>query len=158
MLRARYGIFGVALLGLIWLAAGCTSTEKKGLTESKKGVPDWVVHPVKEGYYSAVGVSGPTMYRKDAIDGATEDARKQLAMVLQAKVKVVRYEESQGGTGSRGSTDILEVSQSVSDVVLQKSEIYEVWFDRDGLHGQPGYTYAVARVRIKDCQDVLGGN
>ena len=109
------------------------------------GVPDWLRRP-RSG--CAVGLSGPTLEPKDAVAAAREDARRRLAMAVEAEVDAAVVELAGPGQGPRGTWDFRGVrptAQALERVVGVGDE-GPAWVDWQGQGplGTKGLAYALA--------------
>ena len=146
LFRARRGrsVLAAALLSI--LLAGCKGAAPEARVSKGQGPPRWVLDPTAKGYYSAIGMCGRTLFRKDAVDRAMEDARANLALAIAAQVKVMVLQVTTNTGTQTDQSHVVEVSTSASDIVLEESEIQGLWHDRDGAVDAANTTYAVARI------------
>ena len=127
-------------------AVGCKTSDTQAPSAKREKAPKWITASARDGFYSAVGICGPTLFRKNAIDYAREDALKQLALTLQVKVKAV-VEETRTETSSRREEwKIVDSSKIASEVVLNGAEFESVWYDAHGIAGPARTTYVLARI------------
>lgn len=131
-------VIGIGLMVMV----GCQT--ENGMSDA----PRWVrVTPQPPHELCAVGISGPTYYKEDAMVHSKAQAMTALSRAWEVKVKAkLRIEEREGHRGS-GST-IEDDSKLSSDVVLQKVQIKEQWIHPGGndRHGMPGTVYTLACV------------
>ena len=116
--------------------------------------PEWVrtgQAPQVSGSVCAVGVSGPTFFRTDAVIRAEEEARGALARTLTVKIHtgMIHIQDESGGVMDRQT--VFEVSAYANEKVLEGARIMEVWFDEPGwgFAQKPEYTYALACIDAK---------
>jgi len=129
------------------LNTGCKSApDELGPLETGSKPPSWVLTPERDGYYSAVGICGRTLFRKDAIDRAAEDARANLALAVQAHIKVLIFQFTTNQGTLVEQTQAVEASTLSTELVLENSEIQGLWLDRHGAVDAAEMTYAIARI------------
>ena len=128
----------------------CGGAEKKDGAGSG-GVPNWVRRtPIDESgrYVYGVGYSPPAFFRKDTVENAKNAARVELAKVMRVVVKEELTDFMVGSRRSNGSRDeLVSISESVLDAVLEGSQIMEVWHDTAGAVGERSAIYALARAK-----------
>jgi len=113
--------------------------------------PGWLESiPKDEGYYYAVGISGPTPRITDAWDQAIRRARAELGRVMISQV-------SSKGTIIRSSSGqyVKEIVKILSDTELNYTEVIERWSDRSGIYGPPEHFYVLVRIDKRTAQSVL---
>ena len=134
----RSVVIGIGLMVMV----GCQT--ENGMSDA----PRWVrVTPQPPHELCAVGISGPTYYKEDAMVHSKAQAMTALSRAWKVKVEAeLRMQEREGHRGS-GST-IEDDSKLSSDVVLQKVQIKEQWIHPGGndRHGMPGTVYTLACV------------
>jgi len=138
------------------LAAGCAGGQGSRPQAAAPqlvpaGVPAWVkntpLDPKGQWLYAS-GYSPRSFYLKDAIEHAKNAARVELAKSLQVSVQETLTDTLKGGQRTAGArAEIVSVSQSTLDAELKDSEIVETWHDKDGLAGEVGAVYALARLK-----------
>ncbi|MDP6503642.1 MAG: hypothetical protein QF886_08510 [Planctomycetota bacterium] len=126
--------------------SGCFWSKKGAPVVKGPKPPSWVLNPEKAGFYSAVGVCGKTLFRKDARDNAAEDARANLALALESEVKVIVVQVTDNRGTRSDQTQVVEASKMSSDIVMEQSEIQGYWVDKHGAVDKPMTTYALARI------------
>lgn len=136
--------------GTVW-AVACTrgrEAEATGVLPGAfrgRGMPDWLRRP-RPG--CAVGLSGPTLAPDDAVGAARGDARRRLAMAIEAEVDAAFVEVREAGRGPRGTWDFPGVrpTPGAVDAVRAGAEDGPAWVDAAG--GGPlrsrGLAYAIA--------------
>jgi hypothetical protein len=115
------------------------------------GIPAWVKSvPIdsKGVYVYALGYSPRTFYTKDAFEHAKAAARVELAKNIRVTVKETLTDTMVNSRRAAGGREeLVSVSESTLDEELKGSEIAELWQDADGLAGEAGAVYALARVK-----------
>jgi len=90
-------------------------------------------------------------YQSDAEAKALESARAELAKSISIKVRstVIDSQNLQGQTGTIQQTrseQSAQVDESVSEAVLNFSEVVACWHDENGAVGEPLATYCLVRI------------
>jgi hypothetical protein len=93
----------------------------------------------------AIGLGGPTYFRADGVESAIENARGELARTLQVQIETRTLDVQTERGGHRESQTVTEVSAYVSEIVLERSTIIGVWYDKagKGFARKPRCTYAL---------------
>jgi hypothetical protein len=138
------------------LISGCFWNKKDAPVVKGPEPPAWVLNPERSGFYSAVGVCGKTLFRKDARDNAAEDARANLALALESEVQVIVVQVTDNRGTSSDQTQVVEASKMSSDLVMEQSEIQGYWVDKHGAVDKPMTTYALARMPKAALRRALG--
>jgi len=137
-------------LSVLGTGAGCRSAPPVDPTLVP---PAWVSTPPTEpGYLYATGSWPRTLDMQDAKDRAVEQARAELARSISVKVQTVIRDWQSNTTSAFGASGLSReyteaVSKSLSDTVLNGSEVREIWTDPEGRAGPAGTVYALVRMR-----------
>lgn len=138
------------------LMTGCFWGKKDAPVMKGPKPPAWVLNPERTGFYSAVGVCGQTLFRKDARDNAAEDARANLALAFESEVKVIIVQVTDNKGTNSDQTHVVEASKLSADIVMEQSEIQGYWVDKYGEVDKPMTTYALARMPKSALRRALG--
>jgi len=142
---------------LFLIGAGCASAPPiEDQYQAREGgvpsPPSWVTKlPRDSKYVYAVGMCPKTYYQSDAEAKALESARAELAKSISIRVKstVIDSQNLQGQTGTIQQTrseQSAQVDESVSEAVLNFSEVMAYWLDKEGAVGEPLATYCLVRI------------
>ena len=140
-----------APLALSLTFSACAAGSRPPAAAAPPGVPAWVktvpIDPQGE-YVYALGYSPHTFYAKDALEHAKAAARVELGKNIRVTVKETLTDTMVNSRRAAGGRDqLVSVSESSLDEELKDSEIVETWQDADGLKGEAGAVYALARVK-----------
>ncbi len=135
---------------LLW--SGCAGSGKKFVeqgNEPRKDAPPWALtgnSPHQPGLVCAVGIAGPTFFRFDAVETASDAARSALARTFRVQILASTIDIQTTEGGGRDSQTVVQVASHVNDMVLERSRIVEMWYDEwgTGFVKKPQYTYALA--------------
>ena len=112
--------------------------------------PSWLSRvPGGQHELCAIGVSGPTYYKEDAMAHSKAQAITELSRALKVKVKADLLITERGD--HRGSSSKIEGnSEFSSDVLLKNVQVKEQWIHPGGndRHGVRGTVYTLACVPI----------
>jgi len=141
---ARLGVglrAAVVCITCLGLQAGCGTQ----IVMVRGGpTPGWVDRlPKRQGVLCAVGYSGPTFYQQDCVGNAATNARGHLSDTISATIRTVTLDISDGTRGSFSRDVFVEGSESISNTVLQGSEVEAQWMDMQGQRGATGGCYAM---------------
>jgi hypothetical protein len=134
----------VFLFAVLAVTFGCGLFQKGGQTRatpsparaSKDVVPGWIERfSGEKGQICAVGYSSPTYYQNDCVKNAAENGRGHLAETFSISMKTVTIDYSDGRSGPLSQDTFVEGFESMSQTVLEGSEIKAQWVDRDGVRG-----------------------
>ena len=132
---------GLVLASSLGLWAGCSGAQP---TLRGGPTPAWVDRlPSRQGVLCAVGYSGPTFYQQDCVGNAATNARGQLSDTISATIRTVTLDISDGTRGNFSRDVFVEGSESISNTVLQGSEVEAQWVDLQGQRGSSGGCYAM---------------
>ncbi len=130
---------------LVLLLAACSGGRAEQRPASP--APKWVKSPPESSKAKiyAVGMSGPTYYREDAIQYAKDDARAQLAATISTHVQQLMVDVQEANGAYHDSADVISADEQYTDTVVQNAQILETWVDEDGAFsdGRKGTTYAL---------------
>lgn len=136
--------------GTVWAVACVRGREAEAaavLPEAFRaaGMPGWLGRP-RTG--CAVGLSGPTLAPDDAVGAARADARRRLAMGIEAEVDAAVVELHGPGRGPRGTWDFPEVRPAPEALALVEKGARDgpAWVDGQGSGPlrTKGLAYALA--------------
>lgn len=131
---------GLGLLLSFVFLCGCRT-----IADTRAVAPDWVTSaPRIENMICAVGTSDPTFFPEDAKQYAAENARKELARVLNIEIKTIMVDIASDKGGSVDEATVTEVSSWASFAVVENSQIMGCWHDATGSVSQKkNITYAL---------------
>ncbi len=129
----------VSLFAGIALVSGCGLLGPSGQTRSTSGkdsAPKWIDRFAGEkGQICAVGYSPPTYYQPDCVKNAAQNGRGELSETFSVSMKTISIDYSDGRTGPLSGDTFVEGYESMSNSVLEGSEIRAQWIDREGVRG-----------------------
>jgi hypothetical protein len=110
-------------------------------------------------YVYAIGTCPKTYYQTDSEAKALENARAELARSISIRVKttVIDRQELQGQTGTvqqTSSEQSSQVDETVSEAVLKGSEVVAYWKDEQGVVGEAGTTFCLARIKNAELESL----
>jgi len=140
-------VLNFGILTFLLTAVGCQSSPEPVADT----IPGWVESiPKGEGYYYAIGVSGPTPRITDAWDQAIRRARAELGRVI------ISHVSSQDSVISTSSGEyVRQILQILSDTELNYTEVIERWADRSGVYGPREHFYVLVRIEKARAESVL---
>ena len=134
----------IRYLGLATIALLSACSHSNSAIIPDEPPPTWVDRlPKNPHQLCAVGFSGPTYYHTDCIKNAATNARGGLSESISVKVKAITLDISDGSSGSYDKSVFVEGSESVSDTILNGSEVTAQWIDIQGQRGEPKGCYAM---------------
>jgi hypothetical protein len=128
-------------LAIIALVSACSHSHAEIIPDEPP--PPWVDRLPRTGQLCAVGFSGPTFYHTDCLKNAADNARGGLAESISVKVKAITIDISDGSSGSYDRDVFVEGSESVSETILNGSEVAAQWIDLQGQRGEPKGCFAM---------------
>ena len=139
--NARWSV----MLGIGMVVMGGCQTENN-MVES----PSWLSHmPGGQHEVCAVGVSGPTYHREDAMARSEAQAMAELSRAWEVKIKSdLRITERGDNRGAE--LRMKETSEFSSDVLLKQAQVKEQWIHpgRNERYGARGTVYTLACMPI----------
>ncbi|MFH1824526.1 MAG: hypothetical protein ABH873_04800 [Candidatus Firestonebacteria bacterium] len=138
MMSKNYLIINIVFFVFVLFFSSCAS------------FPRWVKGPLtyeEDEYLYVIGYSAPTLYRHDAEKYATDNARVEMAKVINVRVKQTTVDllTSSGKIGSTSS--FVSLSEIDVDEIVKNSEPIAVWYDEKGDIKDKGAAFALIRIK-----------
>ena len=129
-----YGRFlAVITLVFMYTGFGCMGAR---VDHRGEAIPEWALTgnaPETQGSICAVAVAGPTYFRTDGVEAASERARSALAKTLEVEIRSNMVDLQTHDASAHEYQSIVEVSTFASELVLHGAEIVEIWYDEKGI-------------------------
>lgn len=134
------------------------NTKKTGGIETStdySSTPSWLIEiPQDDEYIYAIGSCSKTYRRKDAKERALENARVELSRSISLDIQSVVFDihslrESKERSSIYEQRVTFRLDRYVSEAVLSGSQAVAFWYDKKGVVGDKGITYALVRISKK---------
>lgn len=133
--------FQLTCILLLLFQFSCASDTSR----KEPGIPAWLTRLTQEkNTLCAMGMSGPTFYRDDAMKNAAENARTELARTLKVEIDSIMIDVSSEKNSGVSESSVTSISSWATKAVVEGSYIKEYWHDHDGKYGKKNYSYALA--------------
>ena len=133
------GRFVLLLAAALWSLCGCALSPRRVQTRQASGrdaAPTWIDRfSAEKGQICAIGYSSPTYYQQDCVKTAAQNGRGHLSETFSISMKTVTIDFSDGRSGPLSQDTFVEGFESMSQTVLEGSEIKAQWVDRNGVRG-----------------------
>jgi hypothetical protein len=123
--------------------------------------PSWLIEiPQDDEYIYAIGSCSKTYRRKDAEERALENARVELSRSISLDIQSVLFDihsskESKERSSIYEQRVTFRLDRYVSEAVLSGSQALAFWYDKKGVAGDKGITYALVRISKKGIKEEL---
>lgn len=143
---------------------GNFNTKKTGGIETYtdySSPPSWLIEiPQDDEYIYALGSCSKTYRRKDAEERALENARVELCRSINVDIQSVVFDtrslKERGGQSPGYEQGVsFRLDRYVSEAVLSGSQAMAFWYDKKGVAGNKGNTYALVRISRKGVREGL---
>ncbi len=132
-----------------------------GTPTDNSSPPSWLIEiPQDDEYIYAIGSCSKTYRRKDAKERALENARVELSRSVSLDIQSVLLDihssrESKERSSIYEQRVTFRLDKYVSEAVLSGSQAVAFWYDKKGVAGEKGITYALVRISKKGIREGL---